>query len=266
MQCTFVYKNQEYTFIPHNIIFQQSIHQYAQVYVICSLDIKTPEKLIINQLFTGIFIFQKQINSHEIALYFCNENIKINSNEFLYMNSFTNKIENVTYNQLKSENLLIYKMEYIINKHKPRYLEITHQYITDDDKIHRDIIFHEFSDGIGYKRIQFNSIDTKYIRTLIEHICINYSYIKIHCQLQYENIRIGDLITIDNKIYRILHIHHNFINKQTIIKCHNYIKDISFHFCDRISRKETIQEINSIEIITPECTENHYYIRITPNL
>lgn len=266
MKCEFIYKNKRKDIIPINIILQQSIHQYTQLYVICDIYTELPEKIIIIDLFTGMYIFYKKLDSHQIAIYFCNENIKINSNQFLYLDSFTNQINNNTTVKLFAENFTIYTLNHIRKKHRPKHLEITHQYITDDDKTHKDIISHEFTDGIGYRKMQFTSIDIQYIKTLIEYICISCEYIELQCKLQYQNVRIGQLIVLNNKTYRILYIYHNFQERITTIRCHQYIEDISFHFCDKIQIKETIHEIDSIEIITPEYTENHYSVTITPNI
>ena len=270
MNCMFIYK--KHTKQINNIInimFHQQYHQYAQLYIICDISINNPEKIEIYDLFTGEFIFSQKLTDTTKALYFCNKNIKINSNEIIYINSQNNKILNNKIPEIFANQLNIYSIRHSIIKHLPRYLEISHQYIINEkgiDVLNKDIISHEFENGIGYRRISFQQIDTQYIKSLIQHMIFSSESIEIQCSLQYANIRIGYIIIINKVKYRILFIYHNFLKQITVLKCHIYIEQISFNFCDSKHIKSCIKKLNSIEIVTPDITENHYYMSITPNI
>jgi hypothetical protein len=269
MECTFIYETTEQIVHPINIIFHQKYHQYAQLYVICGIFIDNPRKIQINNLFTGEFIFSQNLTKTTKAIYFCNHNIKINSNEILYLDSYTNQllpkeIPEISINSLNIQN----KISKII-KHIPRHLEISHQYMVNYkglDVLHKDIISHEFENGIGYRKLSFQQIDTQYITSLIAHMIFSRESIELTCCIYYKNIRIGYIININEVKYRILSIYHNFLKQITILKCHVYIEQISFNFCDSIKVKPTTKQLNYMEIATPEIIENHYSISINPNI
>jgi hypothetical protein len=269
MECTFIYENTKQIVRTINIIFHQKYHQYAQLYVICGIFIDNPRKIQINNLFTGEFIFSQNLTKTTKAIYFCNENFKINSNEILYLDSYTNKLLSEKIPEIPINSLRIHHKIYKIIKHIPKYLEISHQYMVNCkgiDILHKDIISHEFKDGIGYRKLSFQQIDIQYIKSLIKHMIFSRESIEITCYIYYESIRIGYIINIDNIKYRISSIYHDFLRKITTLTCNIYIEQISFNFCDSIKIESTVKQLNFMEITTQEIIENHYSISINPNI
>ncbi len=270
MQCILIYNNNiKISITPINIIFQQKYHQYGQLYIICPIYIENPQKIEIKNLFIGEFIFSHNLQNNTKSIYFCNTNFKIDSNEILYLDSYKNTLISKEIPEIFQNFLHIYNLDYQIINHLPKYLEISHQYILNVnglDILHKDIISHEFENGIGYRKISFQQIDAQYIKSLIQHMIFSTRSLEIKCFLCYENIRMGYIITINDVKYQISFIYHNFLKQITILKCHIYIREISFTFCDSIKVESKIKQINSMEIITPYTIENHYSISIDTNI
>jgi hypothetical protein len=270
MRCIFIYNHQEIDFTPVDIIFQQNYHQYSQIYIICSLFIEIPEKIVIKNLFTGEFIFSKPLNDNLQAIYFVNENFKIDSNRILYLDSYTNKlITDGDCRILHMNKLKICSLQQEITQHLPRYLDINHQNITMDSNseiIQKNIFHLGFSKGIGYKNVNFQKIDISYIKSYVENMIIQSQHIRIEMPLFYESIRIGDIIHIYDKEYRILFIKHKFLTYKTIIKCHIHVRNINISKQNYKKIPSKTQELNSINIYTPELIEKHHKIQVDADI